>query len=88
MGTTLNLFKTNGYPQRKYEHDNLLNYLSRIQDDPENPSRLRESAIQVEQTLVVMEEIGILAGARVHSAYEAALDIYAPRDRPTDIFPW
>ena len=72
VGIAMNLFKANGFPQRKYEHDTLLAYLSRIKGDPENPSRLRQSAVQVEQTLVIMEELGILVGARMHSAYEAA----------------
>ncbi len=84
VGTAVNIFKTREFPQRKYPDDSLGDYLCRIQDDPEYPSRLRQSAAQVEQTLVVMEEFGILVGARMHSAYEAALDIYAPRERATD----
>jgi hypothetical protein len=75
----LAFLKGNQYPQREYAHDNFGNYLARIQDDPQYPPTLRQSAVDIERVLDLIEEAGITVGARAHSAYNMALDIYAPR---------
>jgi hypothetical protein len=70
--------KASEYPPRKYSHDNLGNYLVRIQDDPECSATLSRSAVDIEHMLAMIEQLGISVGARAHSTFEAALEVYAP----------
>jgi hypothetical protein len=52
--------RTNGFPARQDAHDNFLTYLARIQDDPQYPAALRESAKEMEPTLALIEQVGII----------------------------
>ena len=73
----------NAFPPREYDHDNFGNYLARIQDGPEYAQPLRHTAVEIERVLTFVEQLGILVGERAWAAYEAALDIYAPRSKAT-----
>lgn len=84
VGNALALLNANAYPQRKYSDDNLGGYLARIQADPLSPSRLRQSALDIKHIGAIIEQLGITAGARAHSAFETALDLYAPRSQATE----
>ena len=57
------------FPKRKYAHDDFLNYLARIEDDPTCPAAVKAS---VERDLLspfpTFESMGILLGMRMHSA--------------------
>lgn len=85
VDNALTFFRANGYPPREYEHDDLGNYLARIQDDPHYLQPLRNSAVELERTLTFIEGLGILVGARTWAAFEAALDSYAPRSKATKV---
>lgn len=74
----LELLRANNFPKREYSHDDFLSYLSRIQDGPYAAS-LKGSAREIYFLLSTFESIGILLGARMHSATEAALDEYSPK---------
>jgi hypothetical protein len=68
------------FPQRYYQHDDLLNYLARIEDDLNLDADVRRAAREVGSSLELYESMGILIGLRMHSASEQALEIYSPRD--------
>ena len=70
----LEVLRANKFPKRFYAHDDILNYLSRIEDSEEISPFVKSSAKQFEFMLVTFENLGILAGARMYSAAEAALD--------------
>jgi hypothetical protein len=48
-----------------------------------SPESLRMSATQAYRESALFEQMGILLGARMHSASDAALDIYSPRAEAT-----
>jgi hypothetical protein len=77
----LTWLKRNNFPQREYKHDDLSNYLARIEDSPEYSEPLRKAAHELYSALCFIEELGILVGARSWAAWNAALDIYAPSSR-------
>lgn len=83
VGNAIAFLKANGYPPRKYSHDDFLNYLARIQGDSEYPETLRTSALQMERILAAFEQLGILGGARAWTVFDAALDLYAPKTQAT-----
>lgn len=74
----LQLLRVNNFPKRHYAHDDLLNYLARIEDGP-YPTSLKASAKEIELLLSTFESMGILLGMRMYSASEAALDAYSPK---------
>ena len=71
--------RTNNFPKRKYAHDDFLDYLSRIEDEPTYPTSVKASAKEIYFLLSTFESMGILLGARMHSASDAALDVYSPK---------
>jgi hypothetical protein len=75
----LELLRTNSFPKRTYAHDDFLNYLARIDDDPACPHSVKASAKEIHFMLEVFESLGILLGMRMHSAAELALEQYSPR---------
>jgi len=75
----LQMFRSNKFPMREYSHDDLGNYLARIEDDEEVSPAVKRAAKDLEVVLGMFENQGILIGARVYSATEAALDIYSPK---------
>ncbi len=77
----LGWFNTHQFPQRKYADDDMGNYLALIQGDPEQPLALRMAAAELERLFGVYEQFGILIGARFHSAYQMAFEMYAPLSR-------
>ena len=88
------LFRSNKFPMREYKHDDLeyqyeglLGYLARIEDNGEISPSIKRVAKDLETMLTMWENQGILVGARMYSATEAALDIYAPK-RLAKEFPW
>jgi len=76
----LRFLQYNDFPtQRRYRHDDIGNYLYRIQDDGSMNPKLRLSAKEMATRLAAFEEIGMFTGMRGRSAAEAALEIHAPR---------
>jgi hypothetical protein len=76
----LRFLQHNEFPiQRRYRHDDVGNYLCRIQDDSSTNPKLRLSAKEMATRLAAFEEIGMFTGMRGRSAAEAALEIHAPR---------
>lgn len=75
----LGVLQTNKFPKRFYFHDDILNYLARIEDSEEISHSVKSAAKQLEFLLATFENLGILAGARMYSATEAALEMYSPR---------
>jgi hypothetical protein len=71
--------RANDLPRRKYAHDDFLNYLARIEDEPAYPTSLKAAAKEIYFVLSTFESMGILLGMRMHSASEAALDIHSPK---------
>ena len=73
------LLQSNNFPKREYAHDDFLNYLARIDDGPQYPMSIKTAAKEIYSLLSTYESIGILPGARMHAASEAALDAYSPK---------
>ena len=83
VDNALTFLKANGFPPRKDPDDDFLGYLGSIQRDPECAASLRKSAFDLEKILAAIEQIGILVGARTWDAWDAALNIYAPKSHAT-----
>lgn len=84
----VNYFKAHKFPQREYSHDGILGYLSRIDNNYLDPEEFFSEALitkarNVEQDFVKAENAGMIAGWKVSSAYDEALDVYAPRTLAT-----
>lgn len=73
------LLQFNNFPKREYAHDDFLNYLARIDDGAQYPTSIKTAAKEIYYLLSTYENIGILLGARMHAASEAALDAYSPK---------
>ena len=71
--------RANNFPKRKYAHDDFLNYLARFEDEPSCPASVKASAKEIYFLLSTFESMGILLGMRMHSASDAALDVYSPK---------
>lgn len=81
----LEVLRANKFPKRFYAHDGILNYLARIEDSEEISPSVKSSAKQLEFMLVTFENLGILVGARMYSAAEAALETYSPRSAAKEL---
>ena len=81
----LEVLRANKFPKRFYAHDDILNYLARIEDSEEISPSVKSSAKQLEFMLGTFENLGILAGARMYSAVEAALEAYSPRSAAKEL---
>lgn len=75
----LDFMRANNFPMRKYSDDDFLDYLARIEDDPEYPASIKGLGKEMRAVLVTCEGLGILLGMRMHSAADEALDVYSPR---------
>jgi hypothetical protein len=76
----LHFLRHNEFPaQRRYRHDGIGNYLSRIEDDGGLNPRVRMSAREMATKLAAFEKAGMFTAMRMRSAAEAALDLHAPR---------
>lgn len=76
----LEILRADNFPKRECMHDNLSNYLSRIEDPySEYPPALKADAKKMIRAFEVNRVFGILTYMRVNTAAEAALDIYSPR---------
>jgi hypothetical protein len=73
------LLQSNNFPKREYEHDDFSNYLARIDDGLQYSMSIKTAAKDIYSLLSTYESIGILLGARMHAASEAALDAYSPK---------
>jgi hypothetical protein len=80
----LNVLEQNAFPRvREYGHDGVGSYLSRIVDDDDAAPKLRQVARELDGVRDRWDDFGMMAGWRMHSASEAALDIHAPRSTAT-----
>lgn len=77
----LQFLRTHRFPPRQYAHDNFLTYMFRIEEDEDSPATLKALAKESSRTLELFENLGVLAGVRMHSAAEAALDVYSPKSQ-------
>jgi hypothetical protein len=75
----LRVLRENKFPPRHDKREDILAYLSCIQEGFGVDGALKSTAREMEALLVMCEGMGILAGARMYSASEAALEIYSPR---------
>ncbi len=75
----LNLLRTYNFPRRAHAQDDFLSYLAHIQSEDAYPANVKTAARQWEQVLEFTENLGIIAGMRMHSATDDALDIYSPK---------
>lgn len=81
----LQILREAAFPPRFYRHDDFSNYLARIENDPlgaaqePRPVQLTRLARELRQVLELHEQRGVLAGMRMDSAAEAALEQYSPR---------
>lgn len=75
----LALLRTTHFPLRYFGHDGFLAYLARIEDDDALPAATKAAAREWEKVLVLFEEMGVIAGMRMHKAAELALEAYSPR---------
>lgn len=73
--------RANKFPMREYEHDDFANYLCRIQEFDEYPQSVKSSAKEIERELALLEKITVWPATRMWSAWDVALNIYAPRER-------
>jgi hypothetical protein len=73
--------RAHNFPKRKYSHDDFLSYVFRIEDEPEYAIPLKFAAKEIHSALAAWEQMGVLLGMRMHSASEAALEIYSPKDQ-------
>jgi hypothetical protein len=78
----LRLLWENNYPKRTYKDEDFLDYLSRIEDGTHSDT-LKKSAKEFYSLLSTFESMGILLGIRMHSASQAALEIYSPKAETT-----
>jgi len=74
-------FRAIDFPRRMYAHDDFTDHLARIEGDPDVDQTVREVARAMERDLLICENMGILAGMRMHSAMEAAFEIYSPKSK-------
>lgn len=72
---------------REYRHDDLGNYLARIEDSEDLDPSVKRTAKDLGTLLNMFEQQGILIGLRMYSATEAALDLYSPKAAAKE-FPW
>lgn len=75
----LQFLRANKFPKRRWRYDDFMDYLSSIEKDDASPRELRSSAREMQTLLGLYENVGILPGMRMHSASEAALEIYSPK---------
>lgn len=80
----LRSLRSNNFPPRYYKHDDFLNYLCRVGDDPAIPPRTKWEAKAMESLLAMFENSGVLRGVRWHAASEIALETYSPRSQAPD----
>ena len=81
----LEMLIKNNFPKRMYSHDDVLNYLCRIDDDDSYSVQTKMAAKNWEQMLAFYENFGIILGMRMNSAADAALDIYSPKQEAKQI---
>jgi hypothetical protein len=79
VGKHLEFLRARSFPKRKFSEEDCLGYLSSIEDDPDQPASLRAAAKEMHWALATCEEVGIIVGMRMHSAAEAALEVYSPK---------
>jgi hypothetical protein len=76
---SLAILRANNFPKRRYAEEDFQNYLAGIEDDPECPESVKKGANEIQLVLSAFERFGILLGMRMHSAAEAAFDLYSPK---------
>ena len=76
----MHIFQANHFPKREYKHEDVGNYVTRLREDNETPLLVKTASEQLEFLFVTYENLGVLAGARMYSAAEAALDAYSPKN--------
>jgi len=75
----VHIFRANNFPKREYKNEDICNYVTRLREDNETSLSVKTATEQLEFLFVTYENLGVLAGARMYSAAEAALDVYSQR---------
>jgi len=86
---TLTMLRAQKFPKRQFASDDFTGHLARVEDDPEYAEAVRRDAHDYKLALYTYEQLGILSGMRMNSAFEAAFDLYSPQsEAPThqDVF--
>ena len=73
--------RNNNFPMREYAHDDLGNYLARLDDEEKYNQAIRHRANEVSRSRELAESMGIFPSMRYESAWDAALEIYSPKER-------
>jgi len=75
----LRFLRENNFPKREHAHDDSLAYFGRIEDGGKYDASIRTLAKEMTFVMTICEHTGILAGMRMYSAADAALDMYSPK---------
>jgi len=76
----MEMFRTNNFPMREYRQDDVGNYIARIQANEATSPEVKIASERLEFLFLTCENLGALAGARIYSAAEAALNAYSPKN--------
>jgi hypothetical protein len=75
----LTWLRSHHFPKRKYFEESFVDYLERIEEEPEHSQALRATAKETRVLLTYNESFGIFVGMRMHAAANKAFDIYSPK---------
>ena len=81
MQEYLEILRSNKMPGRHYAEEDHADYLTRIQEQSDQPEGIRKVAREIEWALQALERVGFLTGRRVHSAAEDAFNLYSPKSQ-------
>jgi hypothetical protein len=78
----LTFLRDNKFPQRKFAHDDIGNYLARIEDNYSADTALvKAAASELRRSLATFESMGFLVSMRMYSAIDDALELYSPKEK-------
>lgn len=83
----LTILQQGNFPKRKYSHYDFGSQIAWMQGNDEFSAELQTAARDWQIMAMMTEQRGILSGMRLHSAAEAAYDIYSPKTLAPDAFP-
>jgi hypothetical protein len=78
IAKNLEILRSNHFPPRRYRHDDFSTYLYRIEDDADCSAAAKKAAVQMTAVLTIFSGMGVLAGMRMHSAADAAFELFSP----------
>lgn len=70
-------FRREGYPKRRQEHHDFMNYVADLEMDETVPKEQRQALRDLHCMTVGVEKVTILAGMRLHDVMDSALAEYS-----------